>query len=201
MIRLLKGTVEGLEERAVILLVNGVGYHVLVPSDILQQLSEASNANLESGSNNIVTLHIHTHVREDIISLYGFRTKKELSFFELLLTTNGIGPKMALEILNQPSDTVQTAIFTGDVTKLTKIPGIGKKIAERLILELKGKVEPSDINARKHTPLNNRVFDADAVRALEGLGYKKVHIEKVLSEMEEDLKDSESIIRYFLQRV
>ncbi len=191
MIRLLKGTIESKEERAIILFVNGVGYHVFAPNELVQS------------AENDITLHIHTHVREDALVLYGFRTKKELNFFELLLTINGIGPKMALEILNQPTEQIQTAIFTGDVTKLTKIPGVGKKIAERLILELKNKVEPANLNDRKQNPLKTNAIDADIVKALEGLGYKKSQVEKLLSEADEDLKDKdpESIIRYFLQRV
>ncbi|MBI4127076.1 Holliday junction branch migration protein RuvA [Candidatus Peregrinibacteria bacterium] len=189
MIRLLKGIVESKEERAIILFVNGVGYHVLAPAELIKT------------AENEIILHIHTHVREDALALYGFRTKKELSFFELLLTINGIGPKMALEILNQPTDQIQSAIFTGDLTKLTKIPGVGKKIAERLVLELKNKVEPINLNDRKQSNLRHNEINPDVIKALEGLGYKKSQIEKVLSETQEDLQDAESIIRYFLQQI
>lgn len=189
MIRLLKGIVESKEDRAIILFVNGVGYHVLAPSELIKT------------AENEITLHIHTHVREDALVLYGFRTKKELNFFELLLTINGIGPKMALEILNQPTEQIQTAIFTGDISKLTKISGVGRKIAERLILELKNKVEPTNLNDKTQGSLKTKEIDPDIVRALEGLGYKKSQIEKVLSEMEDKQNDAESLIRYFLQRV
>ncbi|MEK9166775.1 MAG: Holliday junction branch migration protein RuvA [Patescibacteria group bacterium] len=187
MIRLLKGTVVDKEDRAIILFVSGVGYHVLAPVELI------GSTELE------LTLHIHTHVREDALTLYGFRTKKELNFFELLLTINGIGPKMALAIINEPTEIIQNAIFTGDITKLTKISGVGRKIAERLILELKGKVEPSN-DARTQRKIEPKTIDQDAISALEGLGYKKSQIEKVLSEMEEDFTEVESIIRYFLQR-
>ncbi len=107
---------------------------------------------------------------------------------------------MAMAIINEPTELIQNAIFTGDITKLTKIPGVGRKIAERLILELKGKVEPSG-NERIQRKIETKSIDNDAISALEGLGYKKSHIEKVLSEMEEDFTEVESIIRYFLQRV
>lgn len=187
MIRLLKGTVHECEERAIILFVNGVGYHVLVPKELL-------------GMENEVVLHIHTHVREDQLTLYGFRTKKELNFFELLLTINGIGPKMALEILNEPADIIQNAIFTGNLNTLTKIPGVGKKIAERIVLELKNKVEPTDSQSSTQQT-KEKEFSNDLINALENLGYKRHHIQKVLSEMDEDLIDDEAIIRYFLQRV
>lgn len=187
MIRLLQGTVVDKEDRAIILFVNGVGYHVLAPAELI------------GSTETELTLHIHTHVREDALTLYGFRTKKELNFFELLLTINGIGPKMALAIINEPTEVIQNAIFTGDITKLTKISGVGRKIAERLILELKGKVEPSN-DQRSQRKIETKSIDTDAISALEGLGYKKSHIEKVLSEMEGDFTEVESIIRYFLQR-
>lgn len=186
MIRFLKGSVIDKDEKSIILLAEKTGYQVFVPNEILAAFEEE------------LSLFIHMHVREDAITLFGFRTKKELKLFELLLTINGVGPKIALEILNEPADTVQNAIFSGDVHPLLKISGIGKKTAERIILELKGKVEPSGIEQRDHRQLN-KTLNPDAMSALERLGYKKNQIEKVLSEMGSETENIEEIIRYFLQ--
>lgn len=185
MIRYLKGQILDRDEKTLILNVNDVGYQVCVPHRVL----EDSEKNVE--------LFIHTHVREDDISLFGFRSKNELKFFELLLTINGIGPRSAMEICSEPVEKIQNAIFSGNLAALTSIPGIGKKIAERMVLELKSKITPTDLSA-----LKNRVSQdvhPDVVSALENLGYKRSHIQKVLAEVDEDL-DSEALIRLFLQR-
>ena len=184
MIRLLQGTVQNLEDRTIILFVNGVGYHVFI----------TNNTNAKDDEE--ITLYIYTHVREDDIKLFGFRTKKELSFFELLLTINGVGPKMAMEILNEPPELIQNAIFKGDLHCLTKVPGVGKKIAERICLELKSKVSPTDKN---YTPAKE--VNEDVIITLESLGYKRTHIKKVISEIKEDITETEELIRVFLQRV
>ncbi len=186
MIRLLQGQIHSKEDRTIILFVNGVGYHVFVPLSIL------SNEEID------IMLFIHTHVREDALTLFGFRTKNELNFFELLLTINGIGPKMAMDIMNQPIDTIRNAIFTGNIPALTKIPGIGKKTAERMILELKSKIEPSDSLDKNFNP--SEALTDDVVSALENLGYKRHHIQKVLSEQPSGAS-TEDLIRIFLQRV
>lgn len=188
MIRLLQGTVHERNEKNLTLLVNGVGYFVTIP------------ARLELKSGMESTLHIHTHVREDALALFGFEKKNELDFFELLITVNGIGPKMALGILDQPIELIQNAIFTGNIPKLTQAPGVGKKLAERLVLELKGKVDPSDLSTI-HSEKNSFGVDEDAVAALETLGYKRHHIQRVLTELPEEATSTEAVIRYFLQRV
>lgn len=186
MIRLLQGQIQSKDLRTIILFVHGVGYHVSVPNSILESSDEE------------ITLFIHTHVREDAITLFGFRTKNELSFFELLLTINGIGPKMAMDIMNEPVEKIQNAILSGNIPTLTSISGIGKKTAERMILELKSKIEPSSLNA-----IGSKTFhepNSDLIFALENLGYKRNHIQKVLSEIEGNITDTEELIRIFLQR-
>lgn len=189
MIRFLQGTVFEHREKALILLVGGVGYQVTVPSRLqFEQGIESS-------------LFIHTHVREDALSLFGFTKREELDFFELLITVNGIGPKMAMEILNEPVENIQNAIFSGNLSALTKISGVGKKLAERLILELKGKVSPSDGTPLKKVLAPNTSLNEDATSALESLGYKRNHIERILSTLPEETTSTEAIIRYFLQRV
>lgn len=187
MIRYLHGTIQDREDRTIILLVNGVGYQVTVSNELI--FTEEKE----------LSLYIHSHIREDQFSLYGFRTKKELKFFELLLTINGVGPKMAMEILNEPAELIQNAIFSGNINELLKISGVGKKTAERIILELKGKVEPTDINERTQRSVKTAAVNPDVVEALERLGYKRHQIEKILSET--DSSNAEEAIRFFLQRV
>lgn len=188
MIRFLQGTVFEHREKALILLVGGVGYQVTVPSRLqFEQGTESS-------------LFIHTHVREDALSLFGFTKREELEFFELLITVNGIGPKMAMEILNEPVENIQNAIFSGNLSALTKISGVGKKLAERLVLELKGKVEPQGTRVLNEAVQAHSNLDEDAITALESLGYKRNHIQRVLSELPEEATSTEAVIRYFLQR-
>jgi len=184
MIRLLEGKIHSKEERSIILMVGGIGYQVYVPSSTLAETETE------------ITLFVHSHIKEDQFTLYGFKANKELKFFELLLTINGVGPKMAMAILEEPADLIQNAIYTGNIKVLTKISGVGKKKAERMILELKSKVSPTEGAAeyQEDTDINS-----DVMITLEGLGYKRNHITKILSTVEEKLEDEEAVIRYFLQ--
>lgn len=185
MIRFLKGTVHSTQDRTLILLVNGVGYEVYAPSAILAENDEE------------LELFIHSHIREDAFTLYGFRTQRELEFFEMLLGINGVGPKMAITLLDLPIETIQHAVLSKDVATLTQTPGVGKKIAERIILELKNKVDqlPEGSSPRTHQSIHPDVFDA-----LESLGYKRSHIQKVLMDVEAEHHTVEDWVRSFLQR-
>ena len=148
-----------------------------------------------------VEFFIHTRVREDDISLFGFSSLGELEFFKTLLNVNGIGPKLAMEILSQNPEKVKAALLSSDLLYLTKIPGIGKKTAERLVVELKGKIDWADIDiSRTHATLERTVGD-DAVNALMGLGYQKFEIIRILKEMPEKIEKIEDIITYFLRNV
>ncbi len=188
MIRLLQGKIHSKEDRALVLLVNGVGYQVFVPNSLLEETDEE------------LTLFIHSHIREDAFSLYGFRSKTDLEFFELLLSINGVGPKMALSILDEPTANIQNAIFTGNLAVLTRISGVGKKIAERIVLELKSKVTPSNLDEQLNSSKNRPEAHEDAIFALESLGYKRHHITRVLSEIDPQVNETEDLIRLFLQR-
>jgi Holliday junction DNA helicase RuvA len=200
MIRLLQGSIHSKEKKRLIFMVNGVGYDVLVPnSEVFTDLQA------EEGQTNPITLHIYTHVREDAFLLYGFKTEQELRVFKLLTSINGIGPKMALEILNMPPSEIQQAVATENVITLTKIPGVGKKTAQRMILELKSKLEMfGDIADNEGSGTNGNSstsgfgqFDEDAVIALENLGYKRQHIHQTMQKI--DAKETEEIIREFLK--
>lgn len=176
MIALLTGLIAHKSPDHIILDVHGVGYRVLIPFSTYYELPEVGGT---------ASLHIHTSVRDDAILLYGFRTRLEKSFFQLLITVSGVGPKLARDILSniQPGPLAQ-ALAQGDLNKLLTIPGIGKKTAERLILELKDKVGKLDLSSLPATdareiPADN-VAD-DVISALLNLGYKEPHVRKALA--------------------
>jgi Holliday junction DNA helicase RuvA len=174
MIALLTGNIAHKSPDHIILDVNGVGYRVMIPFSTYYELPEEG----------VVTLHIHTNVREDAIQLFGFRTRLEKSFFQLLISVTGVGPKLARDILSniQPAALAQ-ALTLGDIVKLSAIPGIGKKTAERLILELKDKVGKLDISALPASePRGIPAEDVlgDVTSALMNLGYKEPQVRKAL---------------------
>ena len=189
MIRLLTGTVHSQSSQSLILVVNGVGYEVHVPSTLLEECDES------------LTLHIYSHIREDRFDLFGFLTKEDLAFFEQLIGINGVGPKMALNLLSQNAERIKSAIVGEDAKTLTLTPGVGKKIAERIILELKNKIDAlptqsSAPNQNQYTPARE-----DAISALESLGYKRSHISSVFAKIETDKTQTEELIRVFLQHI
>jgi Holliday junction DNA helicase RuvA len=180
MIALLTGQIAYKSPDHIILDVHGVGYRVMIPFSTYYELPEEGNA----------TLHIHTSVREDAIQLYGFRTRLEKSFFQLLIAVSGVGPKLARDILSniQPSQ-LAAALLQGDLHKLSAIPGIGKKTAERLVLELKEKVVKLDTGGGAAVDAIGRTLPAggvldDVTSALINLGYKDLQVRKVLAELD-----------------
>lgn len=176
MIALLTGLVAHKSPDHIILDVHGVGYRVHIPFSTYYELPE------EGGT---ASLHIHTSVREDAILLYGFRTRLEKTFFQLLIAVSGIGPKLGRDILSniQPNSLAQ-ALSQGDLCKLSTIPGIGKKTAERLVLELKDKVGKLDLSSLPATDSRNIPPDdvvEDVISALLNLGYKEPSVRKALA--------------------
>lgn len=176
MIALLTGKIAYKSPDHIVLDVQGVGYRVHIPFSTYYELPEEGGA---------VSLHIHTSVREDAILLYGFRTRLEKSFFQLLIAVSGIGPKLARDILSniQPGPLAQ-ALAQGDLNKLSTIPGIGKKTAERLVLELKDKISKLDLSSlpaadAREIPADD-VTD-DVISALLNLGYKEPQVRKALA--------------------
>jgi len=174
MIALLRGTLVDKAPNRLIVDVAGVGYDVQVPLSTFYVLGEAGSA---------VTLRIHTHVREDTIALFGFATALELDLFERLIAISGIGPKLALVVLSgiEPGDLIR-AIRLHDVARLTSIPGIGKKTAERIGLEMKDRLPAAapgvDAAPAVATP-HDRMRD-DLLSALMNLGYQRPAAEKAL---------------------
>lgn len=142
------------------------------------------------------SLYIYEHIREDKNDLYGFKTIKELEIFEILLSVSGLGPKMGLSILTSlPVKEIEKAIEEADVKKFEKIKGIGKKLAAKIILELKNKVDFSQIDNKKYSNHDQELEDA-----LASLGYKKNEITKIISTLPKDLKNLEEKIRWALGR-
>jgi Holliday junction DNA helicase RuvA len=174
MIALLRGTLAEKGANRLIVDVNGVGYEVLVPLSTFYVLGEAGSP---------VVLRIHTHVREDVLALYGFVTRLEQDLFERLIAVNGVGPKLALAVLSgiEPVDLVR-AIRLQDVARLTAIPGVGKKTAERIGLELKDRLSAS-LQVAEPEPADGRPADQlrdDLLSALVNLGYQRPVAEKAI---------------------
>src|SRR5271169_2808773 len=149
----------------------GVGYDVTISVPTFSDLP---------GLGNEVALHVHTHVREDQIALYGFLRLAEKKLFEKLLTVSGIGPKLAITILSgMPADEMVGAIRGGDVARLTRIPGIGKKTAERMVLELRDKLTMVTGTSEMSTVAASPV-EEDVISALVNLGYQRAAADKAL---------------------
>jgi Holliday junction DNA helicase RuvA len=189
MIAYLQGTIRKKFDRSLILDTGNVGYLVHVPTRLAEKMEE----------NGPSELFIFTKVREDDISLYGFETIGELDFFKTLLGINGIGPKLGLEVMSQNIEKVKNAIIAKDIAFLSKIPGIGKKTAERIVVELKNKLD-WDLTSPVHAGLEKKT-DNDTVNALMGLGYQKFEINRVLKEMPENITEVEEVVTYFLRNV
>jgi holliday junction DNA helicase RuvA len=148
----------------------GVGYDVAISIPTFSELPAAGND---------VSLHIHTHVREDALALYGFVHAKDKQLFERLISVSGIGPKLAITIMSgMPPDAMVAAIRSNDLALLTRIPGIGKKTAERLVLELRDKLEQFGAApaTRTTTPI-----EEDVLSALLNLGYQRAAAERALA--------------------
>lgn len=184
MIRFLHGTVQSLHEKEVVLLTSGgVGYQIFPAGSLLASLKK----------DEVASVQITTIVKETEISLYGFADRDEMELFEKLISVSGIGPKTALQMVSIPVSQFLQAIENGDVPLLTKIPGLGKKTAERLIIELRGKIDLS--NQEMATPQS--ATHREATQALENLGYDKNSIRDILSQAPSDAT-AEDLVKFFL---
>ena len=173
MIGQLRGRLTDKRPTQVMVDVGGVGYLVAVPLSTYAALGELHTE---------VTLLIHTHVREDTLALYGFLSSRERHFFELLLGASGVGPSLALKILSGMNvEELVPAIRGGDVVRLTRIPGVGRKTAERMVVELKDKLEAVTVAEEKQTASKAGV-EADVVSALTNLGYDGRQAESAVAE-------------------
>jgi holliday junction DNA helicase RuvA len=179
----LSGTVLEKHPNRVVVDVAGVGYDVQVPLSTFYGLGDPGAG---------ITLRVHTHVREDAIALYGFASSLEQDLFERLIAISGIGPKLALAVLSgiDPGELVR-AIRTQDVARLTRIPGVGKKTAERIGLELKDRLpQAGSAGAAPETPESGSALRDDLLSALANLGYQRAAVEKAVERVLEKTPDA-----------
>lgn len=174
MIGFLRGTVVRAAPDEILLDVRGVGYRVHIPLSTYYEVEKTAG-----DGDGALDLFVHTHVRDDTLALFGFWTEGELRLFEKLIGVSGIGPRLAQAILSgMPAAELAAAIRDGDLRRLVAIPGVGKKTAERMVLELRERVE-GIVAAPKKAPAAARVED-DVVEALVNLGYKRPQAERAV---------------------
>ena len=188
-----KGIIEDVFEDRIILDVNNIGYEIYMPeSEIISIKDEKSE----------IKIYTHLHLREDDMKLFGFISKKNLEFFKKLINVSGVGPKMAIGIISNisPSD-MCLAIATENIMALKAIPGIGPKMAQKIIFELKDKVqkEELDILVRKSESNNKNI--GEAITALEVLGYSKRELNEVIEKIKITDEKVEDIIRIILKEM
>lgn len=186
MIGQIKGKISFTGDKFIIIDTGGVGYKVAVTPDTLLTLHEGTNC----------TLWTKLVVKEDALDLYGFMSKKELDFFELLISISGIGPKGALGILSlAPVETLTKAISAGDSSYLTRVSGIGRKIAEKVVLELRDKLGAIE---GEHETLGQ---EADALEALVALGYSMKEAREALKAVPESVIETSARVKEALKKL
>ena len=179
MIGQLRGSLASVRGETVIIDVAGVGYEVAVTSRTFLELPSLGSE---------IVLHTHLHVREDQMALFGFTAADDRNLFRLLLGTSGIGPKVGLAILaTMSADDLRRVVATDDVAALTSVPGIGKRTAQKLLLELRPKLEVPDGDLQLSGPLS------EVRSALEGLGYQSEEITVALRDLPPDLPVAEML--------
>ena len=184
MIAFLRGRIVDKQPNRIIIDIQGVGYDVHVPLSTFYEIGEVGTD---------IALRVHTHVREDALQLYGFLTELERQLFERLIAISGIGPKLAVAVLSgmDPRDLV-TAVQRADIARLTGIPGVGKKTAERIVLELKDRLTQIVMPAAADTaPLASGAdrLRADLLSALQNLGYHRPQAEKAIEAAVKSMTD------------
>lgn len=193
MISYLNGKILNKRESFVIVVVGGIGYKVFVNSSILSEVNGGQE----------VEFYIHQHVREDALDLYGFHSLEELELFELLLSISGIGPKSALGVLTiAPVQDIKDSIARGDSDLLIKVSGIGKKTAERVVLELRDKVGSISFGESGLSGFdNNMISSSDEMDALVALGYSLQQAREALRKVDPKIVDSGERIKAALQAI
>jgi len=197
MISFLEGTIEFKGEKFAVLNVGGVGYKIFLSPETLRRIPEKVNE-VNSKQNHRIKLWTHQYVREDTLALYGFITFAELDLFEMLISISGIGPKGALGILSvAPLDTLKKAIAAGDTSYLTRVSGIGRKTAEKVVLELKEKMSGKGV--RVDAPELKE--EADTLDALVALGYSQREAREALAKVPTEITSVEKKIKEALKKL
>lgn len=190
----LKGELEDITEEGIVVEVNGIGYNVRIPKEMISQLPPLHYK---------VQIYTYTSVREDALWLYGFLSARDLDMFKKLITVNGIGPKVAQGILSvMDADTLSFAIMAGDAKTISKAPGVGAKSAERIILDLKDKISidtaalASETKSDETDKKQADIVKNEAVEALVALGYSQFEAAKAVSKVERSENDTvESVLK------
>ena len=192
----IKGSLEQKSNNYVVIDVGGIGYKIFMATKAIEALGEIGE---------IVKVHTHYYVREDNISLYGFNTNEVLRMFELLLQVSGIGAKSAIAMLSEISpSSFALAVISDDISQLVKIPGIGKKTAARIVLELKDKLKTEEAITKAEEvklSITNEEETSEAIAALQVLGYTKREIEKALENVDTKNLQLEEIIKQGLKNL
>ena len=177
MIATLRGEISQVEENALILEVGGVGLRVFVPAPLRTKLKAGEAA----------FLFTHLVVREDALTLYGFESQADRELFNILLGVDGVGPKVALSVLSTMTlDAVQRAVFADEADLLSRVPGVGKKTAQKIALHLKDKLKPTDALARVAAMSDK---DSEVLAALTALGYSVVEAQAAIQSIPKDAPD------------
>lgn len=186
MISFLKGKIRSKTEDYIILDVNNIGYKVFLSSSTLNKVGK---------ENNQAELYTYLYLGENIVELYGFLTLEEEEFFQSLIDVVGIGPKAAIKILGLASlDKIKQAISQEDIVFLASVPGIGKKKAERVVLDLKSKIKVEEMPKEKLSSIQK-----EALEALVKLGYSTQEVRKALAEVPSEIKETKEIIKETLK--
>ncbi len=195
----IKGTLEEIYEDYIVIENGGIGYQIRVPMRSPEEMPRRGGS---------VKVHTYLYVREDAFSLFGFFSRDELAMFQLLLNVSGIGPRGALALLSALSpNEIRFAVVSDDVKTISKAPGIGKKTAQRLIIELKDKISLEDaLDVPTDTPVvlseNNNVVRKEAMEALTALGYSAADAARTLSGIEiTDDSDVETVLKQALKNM
>ncbi len=188
MIASISGTIQRIEENSLVIAVGGIGLRVAVPKTVLQDVG---------GVGRTIVLHTHLIVREQELSLYGFETLEDLQLFQVFLGVNGIGPKVALAILSTLSpELLKSAIMREETAVLQRVPGIGKKTAERIMFQLRDKLDFSNMDTA--VPLVSDV-DTDVIDILTGLGFSIVEAQSALQNLPREAKAIDERVQLALQ--
>jgi holliday junction DNA helicase RuvA len=207
MIGHLQGTVLQFSPERVLVDVHGVGYDVHIPLSTFYEVERAC-AGAGSGGGGAaagqVRLFIHTHLRDDGIALFGFWSERERALFEKLISVSGIGPRLARVVLSgMATDDLLAALAAGDLGRLATIPGIGKKTAERMVLELRDKVRELAAQLPRAATAAAAPADHDVVSALVNLGYRQAQAERAVADARRDRPDAafQDLLRASLNRL
>lgn len=190
MIATINGTIQKIEENSLVISLGGVGVRVNVPRNVLENVG---------GVGRSIFLHTHLIVRETELTLYGFETEEDLQLFEILLSISGVGPKMALAVLATLSpELLKSAVMREDTAVLQRVPGIGKKTSERVMFQLRDKLDLTAISTA--VPLVSDV-DADVIDILTSLGFSIVEAQAALQHIPRDVADINGRVQLALQHL